>query len=578
MDMSIHAHEPRSTTTRSIGLVGGLFLIGLASLSACDVGYKPLGGNGETGNGDGDGDNDGPEQELPGAALDWARYCPDLSAPPLQKFAGADSYFMGGCGDLLMGTDDNQLLLARIDGTTEQLGVWNKTAVLLSPRGRLVARQSVDSSVLSLRDLDAGTEVEFGLTQDEFGATHSNWGFVISKSAPGARLWVCDSNALDLVIDGAREPLATDVNCETVTQSGMHSLLAYATLDDEVMLADTDTLELSPSGLVGFEFDETFEIGDRRDALELSTTGPYLTHIINTVQDSDGANDTYSVGQVVFDVEHGVELASNSDVLGVDYLATLQAAVFGAPLFILDGDALSVAVDDVAKPIAEGTNYWRVRPTAAGPVYVLDEQGEFARISGPAFATHEVVLTADSANERFRLSSSGEYGAATGETDVCATPACASRLFALRRFGPDGPLPPLLGTEDWGIAQVLDDGAVLALGAPVDGPFDTEVTLPKPRLLLIDGDGAVLAEHPAHPAQIAHAVALADGRIVVALGSINDDELLVVDPAEATIEPYPGFDTTTLDIHSIDVDALGRRIVIYFNIGLQKGTAWGKLQ
>jgi hypothetical protein len=525
----------------------------------------------DTGTGTGTDEPDEPDEEIPGEPLDRVRWCPELSAPPLQRLVDAEFLAMGPCGDLRSYDGDYRSMLVRADGGVEVFGEPYATGTWLSPRGRVFASFSLTTMILSVRDLDTDTEVEFG-----FDDTDLEVGFVISKTAPGALAWLCHANDLDLVIEGDRVPLADHVNCKTVVSSGMHSLLAFATLDGTVMLADTDAMSVEPTSLAEFEYTASNILGNRQDSLAMSTSGSYLIHVANEIQDNDGALTAMPIDVTLFDAELDAELGG----LGEDSLALKQAPVYGAPLFVLDGSALFVVLDGEAKQLATDTNTWKVLPTPAGPIYVIEGEGEVLRISGPDYATREAVLPVDPANVALRLSPSGTYGSATGETQTCATPSCASMLQALHRFGPEGPLDPLVGTSPWKVVHIYEDGTVLTTGAPVEGPFDSEVALPEPRLLLLAPDNTVLAERGVDPSHTPNGVTLADGRAMVSLSSFDvSDDLLIVDPVGATIEPYPDYDAASLGAGSLYVDALGRRVAMRYHAAINdEGVAWGELE
>lgn len=531
------------------------------------------GGESETGSGSETGEPEDPEpdEEIPGQPLEHARWCPDIVSPPLQRFAAAEFLSLGPCGDMLVRAPGDELLLVRVDGETQELGASSQWGAWFSPRGRLLARLEAETHSLYVYNLETGATSNHAL-----GSTAVT-DFVVSKFAPGARRWTCQSNALEAVVPAETTmfpKLAEDANCETVAASGMHSLLVFATLDGEVMLADTDALTVEPTNLMDFQFSDRLVLGRRRDTLALSTSGAYIIHTIRTVQDNDGSLEPLPTGVRLFDAEHGVELASIDD----DELPRRQAAVYGAPLLFLDGSALRVAFDGQTRQLTAETNYWQFQPRADGSVHAIDG-GAVVRSSGPDYASTETVLPSDPANVVLELSAGGSFGSAGGETDICATPACASNLHVLRRFGPDGALPEWLGSSPWRVAQVFDDGTMLTVGAPVEGPFDSDVELPAPRLLMFDADGSVLDEWPADDAHDVNGVALADGRVVVALSSYEVvDELVVADPEAGTITAYPDYDAHTRGAGSLYVDALGKRIAMAYHAAVDSnGVAWGEL-
>jgi hypothetical protein len=170
-----------------------------------------------------------------------------------------------------------------------------------------------------------------------------------------------------------------------------------------------------------------------------------------------------------------------------------------------------------------------------------------------------------------------------GTTDVCATPACTDMLSLLRGFAPDGASgQPLLSARTWWIYHVADDGAILAKGAPVEGPFDSDVELPEERVVLIGPDGTILAEYNYDSeADVSDfGKPLADGRMLLAIRSYQGaPQLIVADPAAGNIEPI-SHESQTGEWPIYRVDALGRRVVIAFQNeyeGEGVSVVWGEV-
>lgn len=566
-DVDMHRHAV-------IPALGNLLLATPLILTGCNG--DPSGESGgesgtetETGSETGETGEPEPDEEIPGQPLEHARWCPDIVSPPLQRFAAAEFLSLGPCGDMLVRAPGDELLLVRVDGETQELGASSEWGAWFSPRGRLLARLEAETHSLYVYNLETGATINQALSQ----TTVTD--FVVSKFSPGTRQWYCGQDGLRVKVEQlVVVNVGENANCETVAASGMHSLLVFATLDGEVMLADTDALTVEPTNLMDFQFSDRLVLGRRRDTLALSTSGAYIIHTIRTVQDNDGSLEPLPTGVRLFDAEHGVELASIDD----DELPRRQAAVYGAPLLFLDGGALMVAFDGQTRQLTAETNYWQFQPRANGSVHAIDG-GAVVRSVGPDYASTEVVLPSDPANVVLELSASGSFGSAGGETDICATPACASNLHVLRRFGPDGALPEWLGSSPWRVAQVFDDGTMLTLGAPVEGPFDSDVELPTARLLMFAADGSVLDEWPADGAHNVSSVALADGRVVVALSSYEVvDELVVADAEAGTITAYPDYDAHTRGAGELYIDALGKRIAMAYHAGVDNnGVAWGEL-
>ncbi len=516
-----------------------------------------------------EGDGDGDTGDHLGEPLDHAAYCPDVEAPLLQPFIPARFGQLGPCGDLLLsidpfGSDDHAVF--PVDGEPEQLPpIWHR----LSPRGRVLLSYNFFDAILTVRELGQAEEQTFMLlTQYE-----SPSGFVISEFAPGARVWICDDNTLDLNVDGERTTLATDVNCATVATSKMHSQLVFATLEHEVIWVDTDAGTITPTSLAGFEYAESDAIGSRKDILELSESGSYVIHTTQEMFDNDGYPMPYPIDESLFDLVHDTMLINPP--LSFYYL---QAAVFGAPLFaVVDGELFGIRDGEMTSITTDIESYtW---PIAArdGSVVLIESDGMVVRYGGEQFDIREVEVPAEPEHPDLVLSPDGQAGAVTGPTLLCATPACERKLESLRQFSPAGPGPQLLSASYWQTVHVFDDGSVLADGSLVDGPFAEEVALPDPKLLLIGIDGQVRAEW-AHIPELSptNAVLLADGRVVVGLkGWMVASELLTVDPDARTITKIAEFEPFVDGIEWLWVDGLGERIAVV--LSATGGLSWGEV-
>jgi hypothetical protein len=537
--------------------------------------------NGDTGDtGDGDGDE---EPEIPGEPLSQHKWCPDVTVDGLQRFPGASLRGFGPCGDALV-SQQGEIMLLRVDGEPEMLGVEQPdvseppNSYALSPRGRLLAIVE-NNTTLTVRNLETDVEASVPLViySPSPRAVIGSFGFVISKSAPGVRVWTCNDHSLDLLIDDQPVRLADEVNCVTIATSGMQSQLVFATMDNTVMWADTDAQTVVPTLLPDFKHEGLFwKLGERKDVLGMTRVGPHLVHSRWEVQDNDGRDQPLPQDTSVYDLEHHVVLAT--DTWGI---SAHQAPAFGAPLFIVHHGALYGVVDGTMLQLAMDINPWHMRPTADGSLLTI-EGGEVVRFSGPTFTVRETLLDAPPTNWTLTLAPSAESGAAAGATDICATPACNDTLSSLRRFNLDGSVgQPVLSARNWYIFHVTDDGMILARGAPVDGPFDSNVQLPEERVVLIGQDAAILAEYGYDPdASVGDfGMPLADGRMLLAITNYQStDELIVVDSAAGTIEPAVGYENQTGEWPIHQVDALGRRVVIaYQHEFVGASVVWGEV-
>jgi hypothetical protein len=538
--------------------------LALSSLALCTA-CSPIGGA-DAGDGDGEtGDGDGDPEPL-GEPLALRPFCPDVAVSGFQVIPDVGMGDFGPCGDALLHSDGQVGILLPIDGEPQSYDAW-RWQHDLSPRGRLLGIHK-SNGTLVLRDLDAQTQVSVPLDEDGI------FGFVISKSAPGARAWLCSEGTLSLLVDDELVSLADNVNCEVITTSGMHSQMVFATLDNTVMWVDTDEQTVTPTSLPDFVHGPDWSrIGERRDVLTMSTVGPYVFHNKLEVQDNDGRPGDFSIGAAAFDLEHDRVIAP----AGGGY----QAPVFGAPLFFLIDEELFGVVDGVPLSLATAINPWHVRPTADGSVLTI-EAGEVVRHSGPIFEIRDTLLDANPPSYTFMMASSGESGIAFATTDTCVTPACDDMLHSIRRFTLDGFVDQLLSARRWEVLHVADDGTIVAEAAPVDGPFDTNVEPPDSRLVIIGQDGTILGELSHNPDVHASAfeAPLADGRLLVSLATDDGhDQLFVIDLAAATIEPNASFyadpeSGTSWQVYR--VDAMGRRVVIDYQRESQ-GIVWGEL-
>jgi hypothetical protein len=342
----------------------------------------------DTAEGDGDGD---PDPEIPGESLEHQKWCSDSTVDGLQLFPATSLREFGPCGDALV-LQQGEMMLLRVDGEPEMLGVAQpdvgepSNSYRLSPRGRLLAIHE-GNTTLTVRNLETELETSIPLVtyiSDPYHVWTGAFGFVISKSAPGVRVWTCAENSLDLLIGAELVPLADDVNCSTIATSGMQSQLVFATLDNTVMWADTDAETLTATLLPDFKHEGLhWQLGQRKDLLGMSVVGPHMVHERWEVVDNDGRNQPLQQDRTLYDLEHDVVLATDPwDISGH------QAPAFGAPLFIVHDGVMYGVVDGMMLQLATNINPWHMKPAADGSLFTI-EAGEVVHFSGPAFAVRE---------------------------------------------------------------------------------------------------------------------------------------------------------------------------------------------
>jgi hypothetical protein len=213
-------------------------------------------------------------------------------------------------------------------------------------------------------------------------------------------------------------------------------------------------------------------------------------------------------------------------------------------------------------------------------VAIIEANDEIARYSGTHFETREVVQP-DPGNQSFMLSASGEIGLVSASTEICATPACVAKLGEMRWFDAEGPKGQLTTVQRPIEFHAFDNGMMLVRAALVDGPFDEEVELPAPKLLLVDALGQIHAEwaHDPQLSEFPRTARLEDGRLLVHLTngsfdvSMHESEVVVVDGQAGTIEAY---DKAMWPANFLEVDATGRRIVLSYVFSGEVGLAWGE--
>ena len=510
--------------------------------------------------------------EVPGQPLDRAGFCPDVTVDAPQRVNQAELRQLGACGDALVDLDTHWRLLP-IDGPAIDLpaAAAGEGFVFhqLSPRGRILASHDYSSGEVGLQVLGSDEPARrFALTEPDPGA-RSREGFVISKHGLGAQFWTCADGDLilrDPVDEADDERLAGEVDCDTVTASSLHSTLAFATLADEVAWVDTDALTLTPVTVEDFVRGDSQVLGTRRDNLRMATSGPYLVQTQAVMMDNDGFPDEIAYAEVLYDVEADARLIDSGEQ---DWLTRSQAAVFGAPMFVVSDDALYGARDGELISIVTGIEPFGPAANPDGSVVFIEPVSRaVVRYSGDRFETREVELGAQADQAALRLSPDGRAGTVMRTLDECVDPNCDQTFRVLRQFGPAGE-----GFESrWAghpfVAHVFDSGAMVVVGTLEGGA---------PGLVLLSPEGQPLTTEalderlsPRSP------VVLADGRLLIGMGHFQvADVLLAVDPVEGTIGSA-GVDVASVyDIERVEVDALGKRIAVA--LSGTGGTIWGEL-
>jgi hypothetical protein len=334
--------------------------------------------------------------------------------------------------------------------------------------------------------------------------------------------------------------------------------LVIATLEHEVMWADTDAGTVEHTSFAGFVHDPTSDYGDRNDQLQI-LSGGYLQHDVYEVVDSDGAPVPTIVSRGLFDLTHDRSLVPPQAIYSHHSYA--RAELFEAPAFVVVDGELSVVRDGELVAIASNVAPSLHAPSD-GSVIVFENDGPLVRYSGEDFETRDVLLSAPE-RASLMLSPSGTAGASDSITELCATPACERKLFSLQRFSPAGEAEPIYSASYWWILHVYDDGTVLAQAALVDGPSNEEVELPGEALVLIGIDGQVRAQWElGDEISIVYPAALADGRVLVSIGGYMQPEaLLTVDAQVTGFEPVAGYNPTNR-VGEIHVDALAKHVMI----------------
>lgn len=495
-----------------------------------------------------------PGLEVPGQPLEQLGFCRNGAPRPPREFSGSNLRDVGACGDVVIAGND-QITLIPVDAEHETLAIPVNSFADLSPRGRLLVLYDRTNDALILRDLDTDTQQQWPMSDGRYD-------FVLSKQAPGARLWICESWRLDVVVDGERVELADGVNCPSVAASPMHSTLAFADSDGRITWADTDAMTVAPTSLTGFEYGLTAAAGVRRDFLTMTPSGPYLRYAVATLEvDGDGELIPFTDESVLFD------LAEDQVVLEASWFEIGQASLFEAPLFV------TVAGELFAVQAGEATSLGTGVHQLAGGIdsaLVLTNAGAVLRYGGEGFDVVETEVPASLENTYLHTSPAGHAGYASGLTDICATPECQQHLFSLRSFGPEGSGEPVLSRSIWNAIDVGDDGTIVADALVVEGTVGDWSEFPFPQLLVFAPDGTIAAEWEHHPdmSDVGHA-RLADGRIAVGYRDVGEDDVLViVDPATAEIveaEVYPDGPGSMGDIHEFWGDASGQVVVLHID-------------
>jgi hypothetical protein len=415
-----------------------------------------------------------PNEPLPPVALD--DWCDDSEA--LLPFADHGQVNrlegLGPCGHLLTWNflEDESIAwtLWYPDGRVVPLGTApGIESDLFSPTGRLLAwaeRESEPMQGVTIRDL----RTDESRTIETQGL--ADYGFVrIPDSEPGAALWLCAGDVLELVGVASEDShvLAEDVRCDTVTGGELTTRLIYVDQHDVLHVVDakaktawsTDVnagpwLRLSPDGRLAFAGHE---------------------------EDSD------DVPAPLVDLDRGELVASCED------LRFKQALTSTAPLFVQCDGELSVWRDDALVLVHDEVFQWTVSPSIDGSATFRRQLGSedeeelwLAPAEDPSAARLIVAYPADEPLFLER-SANGQHGRLRVETSACANASCSETITELRSWTPAGVGATMFAAGDWKQLHVFDDGQALGYGTRIDGPLPEGVPVPLSQLVLAGPDG-----------------------------------------------------------------------------------------
>lgn len=435
--------------------------------------------------------------------------CSAAVAPPLSGVGPIlGGVTLGPCGHVAYHDDQGQGWLIEPDGERGELEHASHR-VEFAPTGDLLAWEHDLDGGLRLRDLVAGSE----RTIHEAGSIHT-FAFVPSFSDParGAWLWSCEQGVLERHDLGGSALVAESVVCGSVVGSSGSPRLGFADDDGRVWLADLDTDAL----VGGDDLEFVGHDGSKRDdTLWLDHDGELIVHVAIEWQGDEDVDSEWPVElwARVLDRQGATVLDAPSG------LAQRQAPRRGAPVFVFQQGEI-------------------VRFDAGAPssVDVALDSAELAE-SGELFLTtqaDEVLVTESSASEpltsigefptpvELQPSRSGNSLALEHHSEICIVDdqgECDRILLALRAWSRESGLAPseLLSSSPWNLEATFDDGSMLVVGAPVEAEGPTYMgEQPAPRVLLLDRDGAILAELPAGNGDLAirQTFTLADDRVL----------------------------------------------------------------
>jgi hypothetical protein len=440
---------------------------------------------------------------------DAALRCAAGVAPPLSSVGPiVGGVVMGPCGHLVYQDDQDEGWLVEPDAVRSELDHATHL-VRFAPTGDLLAWEHDLDGGLRLRDLLGGSERSI----HEDGSIDA-FGFVPSfrETDRGSWLWSCEQGLLarhDLV---ASETVAESIVCASVVGSSGSPRLGFADSEGRVWLADLDSGEL-----VGSD-DQEFVGHDgskRDDTLWVDHDGELLVHVAIEWQGDSDVDSEWPVELWA----RVIDRAGASVLDASSGLALRQAPRRGAPLFVFrQGEILRFdagapsSVDgalDMSELAASGELFFA---TQTDEVFVAERS-----VSEPLTSVGQLATPVE-----LQASRDGNQLAIEHHSEICIVDDlgdCNRILLALRAWSRDSGLAPseLLSTSPWDLAATLDDGSMLVVGAPVeaDGPTYTGEQ-PPPRALLLDRDGAIVAELPAGNGDLAirQTFTLADGSVL----------------------------------------------------------------
>lgn len=455
-----------------------------------------------------------PNQPLPPIDLD--EWCDDPGLLPPFADQGPVSRLeeQGPCGHLLTTWhavgEPREWTLWHPDGSSEALGDAPRVASeMFSPTGRLLAWAEGGAGAyerVTLRDVQTGES-------RTIEAAPVTYGFVrIPDSDPGAALWLCHDDVLELVgveLEDSRV-LAEDVDCWTVSGGELSTRLVYVDLDKVLSVVDA---------LTGIRW--STELGDAGEATSLSPDGRL-------------ARDHHQVGlSRAVDLDRGELLAS------CDHLRFEQALLLDAPTFVLCDGQLSVWRGEVLEPILDEVLQASVVTTTDGSAFFRRNAGDheeiwFSPVENPSEA-QLVVSLPDEQLHSFEVSDDGQHGRLTVNTSACADVNCTQTITEIRTWTREGLGGSFLAAGEWRQLHVFADGQALGFGAPIEGPLPEGAPIPSSQLI-VDGVDGALENSWSFDGEASFAQPLDDARLLVRGDYGLQDYELVFDRAAPTLE------------------------------------------